>query len=105
METFIEDKFLNESVDKILRLATLTLYGVNVRCDVRMVIGDVRDYLVLIKAGNFHANLRAFKSALTAVIDRTHQSLPDYKKTIDYALSLVATSSTYSRVTSSQMNI
>ncbi|AIY40728.1 hypothetical protein LT85_1570 [Collimonas arenae] len=90
METLINDTYLNQSIDKILRCATLALYGEDVRFSVLLAVHDARDYLVNVKAGDPATNQKVFHNSLTALANSTHPSMPDYKKTIEYAATLVA---------------
>lgn len=89
MEMISGDKVLDECIDKILKLARLTLYGMNAVGQVHIVINEVCRYLILKKAGDPEFNLLAFKNRLMTLSHLTHPSLPDYRKTIDYAASLI----------------
>ncbi|WP_062116255.1 hypothetical protein [Collimonas pratensis] len=89
MEMISRDKVLDECIDKILKLASLTLYGMNAVGQVHVVINEVCRYLILKKAGDPECNLLAFKKRLMTLSRLTHPSLPDYRKTIDYAASLI----------------
>ncbi|MFJ2990718.1 hypothetical protein ACIPF8_22890 [Collimonas sp. NPDC087041] len=90
METYVNDNFLNEIIDKILRCATLALYGQDVRFSVLLAIKDVRYYLTKVKTGDPRINQRIFECSLAALANNTHPSIPDYKKTLEYAVSLMA---------------
>lgn len=89
METLINDTYLNKSIDKILGCATLALYGEDIRFSVLLTIRDVRDYLANVKPGDPAFNQRVFQNSLTALANSTHPSMPDYKKTIEYAATLM----------------
>jgi hypothetical protein len=89
MEALINDTYLNKSIEKILGCATLALYGEDIRFSVLLAIRDVRDYLTNVKAGDPAFNQRVFQNSLTALANSTHPSMPDYKKTIEYAATLM----------------
>ena len=89
METYVDDKFLNECINKILGLATLTLYGEKVEYAVYAEIIKVRHYFATVKPGNLIANLKSFKRNLTTLAELIHPSMPAYKATIFYAISLI----------------
>lgn len=89
MEMISNDKVLDECIHKISNLAALTLYGMNAVSQVHVTINEVCRYLILKKPGDPECNLLAFKNRLVALSHLTHPSLPDYRKTLDYAASLI----------------
>ncbi|WP_211441816.1 hypothetical protein [Collimonas humicola] len=89
MKMISGDKVLDECIDKISNLATLTLYGMNVVGQVHVAINEVCRYLILKKSGDPECNLLAFKNKLLTLGHLTHPSLPDYRKTLNYAASLI----------------
>jgi len=84
-----DDKVLDECIDRISNLAAQTLYGMNAVGQVHAAIDEVCRYLILKKAGDPELNLLAFKNRITTLSRLTHPSLPDYRKTLDYAASLI----------------
>jgi hypothetical protein len=89
MKIISGDKVLDECIDKISNLAALTLYGMNVVGQVHVAINEVCRYLILKKSGDPEFNLMAFKNRLLTLSHLTHPSLPDYRKTLNYAASLI----------------
>jgi len=85
MKTYVDDPFFNESLDKILRLATLTLYGVNAKLAIYKAIDDIYHYLLTGKYDDPEAFLLAFKNGLMRLADSTDPCMPDYKKTLQDA--------------------
>jgi len=51
MATFVNDRFLNASIDRIQTLAALTLYGDNVELAIQMVVNAAHHYLLKVKRG------------------------------------------------------
>ena len=85
MKIFSDDAFLNESLDKIVRLATPTLYGmtaINVQFAVDRVIDDVFRYLLAAKSEDPEAFLLAFKNGLATLADDADNGMNDYKNTL-----------------------
>ncbi|HWX02502.1 hypothetical protein [Collimonas sp.] len=89
MKTYANDPFLKDSINKILGLATLTLYGVNVQPAVDGVIDNVFHYLNKAAPRDPDAFLLAFKNALTALADRADDSMTSYRKTLHDAALLI----------------
>lgn len=89
MKTYANDPFLKDTLNKILGLATLTLYGVNVQLAVDGVIDNVFHYLSKDKPRDPDAFLQAFKNGLTTLADRADESMTSYKKTLYDAAFLI----------------
>jgi hypothetical protein len=89
MTTYANDPFLTDSLNKILGLATLTLYGVNVQLAVDSVIDSVFHYLSKDKPHDPDAFLLAFKDGLTTLADRADDSMTSYRKTLHDAALLI----------------
>ncbi|AMP15747.1 hypothetical protein [Collimonas pratensis] len=89
MKTYANDPFLTDSLNKILGLATLTLYGVNVQPAVDAVIDKIFHYLTTNKPRDPDAFLLAFKSGLTTLADRADESMTSYIKTLHDAALLI----------------
>lgn len=89
MDVHIENCFIEECIDKIQTLAALSLYGESVDLAILVVIHDACRYLILSKPGDPELNLLTFKEQLTSLANHTHSSLPNYRKTLAYAASLI----------------
>jgi hypothetical protein len=92
---FLDDHSADAYIDKILTLAALSLYGENVEIALLVVIHKACRHLVLNKPGDPERNLLAFKRHLMTVADSTHHSLPNCKKNLVYAASLIAVDPVY----------
>ena len=89
MKLYANHPLLKDSVNKILGLATLTLYGVDVQPAVDGVIDDVFCFLATDKPNDPDAFLRTFKDGLTELADCADDSMSSYKKTLhDAALQI-----------------
>lgn len=86
---YLEDPILNESIQRILGLATLSLYGEPVEYAVEVIVNKVRRYLVLKKSGDPLTNVKQYKNILVNLAQNIHPSMPDYERTIAYAASLI----------------
>ncbi|NKI68090.1 hypothetical protein GN109_01550 [Collimonas pratensis] len=86
---YANDPFLKDSINKILGLATLTLYGVNVQLAVDNVIDGVFHHLSKNKPRNPDAYLLTFKNGLTTLADRADDSMTSYRKTLHDAALLI----------------
>ncbi|AIY41703.1 hypothetical protein LT85_2545 [Collimonas arenae] len=109
MEKYLDDPILDESIQRILGLATLSLYGESVEFAVEKIVNTMRRYLVLTKSGDPLKNLKRYKNSLVNLAFDVHPCMPDYQRTIAYAASLivvdevVATSMTkFTQVTTDQ---
>jgi hypothetical protein len=89
MKTYANDPFMKDSLNKILGLATLTLYGVNVQPAVDGVIDSVFHYLHKNGPRDPDAFLLAFKNGLTTLADRADESMTPYRKTLHDAALLI----------------
>ncbi|WP_211443806.1 hypothetical protein [Collimonas humicola] len=89
MDARIEEELINEYIHKIQALAVLALYGQNVDSSIKSVISEAC-YFFFLQRSDAAANLIAFKSRLTKMADVTHYSLPEYKRPLEYAASLVS---------------
>ncbi|MFJ2987742.1 hypothetical protein ACIPF8_07735 [Collimonas sp. NPDC087041] len=89
MRTYANDPFLKDSLNKILGLATLTLYGVNVQLAVDGVIDNVFHHLSKHRPHDPDAFLHAFRNGLTTLADRADDSMTSYRKTLHDAALLV----------------
>jgi len=65
MKLYANHSLLKDSINKILGLATLTLYGVNVQPAVDDVIDDIFRFLSTCRPNDPDAFLQTFKDALT----------------------------------------
>lgn len=88
MGTQRENLFDDEYFKKIETLAALSVYGQNVKIAIHRIAKDAC-HSAAIKADDPKAYLLALKGQLTALADRTHPSMPGYKKTLEYAASLL----------------
>lgn len=89
MTFFLKDNFIDEDIDKILALATLSLYDENVEFALFVVVHKACYHLILNTPGNPNANLLAFKRQIMRLASTTHHSLPNYKKSLAFAASLI----------------
>lgn len=89
MKLYANDPFLKDSINKILGLATLTLYGVNVQLAVDGVIDSVFHHLSKNKPSDPDAFLLAFKNGLITLADRADDSMTSYRKTLHDAALLI----------------
>ena len=89
MDAHIEEELVNEYINRVQALAVLALYGQNVDASIQSVISEAC-YFLFRQRTDATANLLAFKSRLTKMADVAHYSLPEYKKPLEYAASLVA---------------
>jgi hypothetical protein len=89
MDAHIEEELINEYIHKIQALAVLALYGQNVDSSIKSVISEAC-YFFFLQRSDATANLVAFQSRLTKMANVVHYSLPEYKKPLEYAASLVA---------------
>ncbi|PFH11950.1 hypothetical protein BCF11_4418 [Collimonas sp. PA-H2] len=89
MKTYTNDPFMKDSLNKILGLATLTLYGVNVQPAVDGVIDSVFHHLHKNKPRDPDGFLLAFKNGLTTLADRADDSMTSYRKTLHDAALLI----------------
>ena len=76
---------------KIEALATLSLYGQNVKIAIHHIIKDAYDFSRK-NSDNSEAYLLALRDQLTTVARRTHPSMPGYKTAFEYAASLIVIS-------------
>jgi hypothetical protein len=89
MKTYASDAFLTDSLNRILGLATLTLYGVNVQSAVDSVIDEVSRYLITNKPSDSDAFAQAFNIGLTTLADRADSSMTSYRNTLHNAALLI----------------
>lgn len=90
MDMHSDDEVLNKCLTKILELATLALYGVNVQYAVHIAINDIYRDLAMGNKISYKADLLKLKIHLTVLADRIKCNTSDYKKTLEYAASLIA---------------
>jgi hypothetical protein len=89
MKLHANDPFLKDSINQILGLATLTLYGVNVQPAVENVIDSVFHHLSKYKPRNPDDYLLAFKNGLITLADRADDTMTSYRKTLHDAASII----------------
>ena len=90
MDAHIEEDMINDCIKKIQALAVLALYGGNVDSNIESVIYEACYLLFISKKCDVTVNLWELKSQITKMANVAHYSLPDYKKSLEYAASLVA---------------
>ena len=88
MSAQLEHCLNNDYFKKIEALAALSLYGQNVKIAIHHIVSDACSFAAN-QVGDPAMHLLAFKDRLTVLANRTHPSMPGYKKTLEYAASLV----------------
>lgn len=89
MNSYLNNNFIDTCIDKIQTLAALSIYGESVKMGVRVSLYKACDYLILNKIENTKSNLLILKERLMMLANATHSNLPNYKKVLIYAASLI----------------